>query len=129
MKPGTVWLPADAESPVRVKRTIAKEKRMLIVFWEIHEIAHYRRLPKDSILNSPFFCEEVPSPLAQKMQPSSKKSLAPLTLIHVDNERVPMARATQEKLDVSRFKRTAQPPPRPDIAPSDFSFRLAENPA
>jgi hypothetical protein len=40
MKPGAVWLPADAELPVRVKKTIASEKRMLIIFWGIHEIAH-----------------------------------------------------------------------------------------
>jgi hypothetical protein len=31
-----------------------------------------------------------------------------------------MARATQEKLDVSRFKHTPQPPYSPDIAPSNF---------
>jgi hypothetical protein len=57
MKPGTLWLPAELELPVRVKRTIVSEKRMLIVFWGIDEIAHYCWLPKDGILNSPFFCE------------------------------------------------------------------------
>jgi hypothetical protein len=57
MKPGTIWLPADAELPVRVKRTITSEKRMLIVFWGIHEIAHYCWLRKDSTLDSPFFRE------------------------------------------------------------------------
>jgi hypothetical protein len=31
-----------------------------------------------------------------------------------------MARATQEKLDVSRFKRRPQPPCGPNIAPSDL---------
>jgi hypothetical protein len=31
-----------------------------------------------------------------------------------------MARATQGKLDVSRFKRKPQPPYSPDVAPSDF---------
>jgi transposase len=31
-------------------------------------------------------------------------------------------KATQEKLDVSRFRRTPQPPYSPDIAPSDFFF-------
>jgi hypothetical protein len=67
MKPVAIWLPADAELPVRVKRTIASEKRMFIVFWGIHGIAHYCWLPKDDILNSSLFCEEVLSPLAQKM--------------------------------------------------------------
>jgi hypothetical protein len=33
MKLRTVWLSADAELPVRVKRTIASEKRILMVFW------------------------------------------------------------------------------------------------
>jgi hypothetical protein len=47
----------------------------------------------------------------------------------MDNPRVHPAKATQEKLDVSRFKPTPQPLYSPDIAPSDFSFRLAENPA
>jgi hypothetical protein len=41
VKPRTIWLPADAELPVHVKRTIASEERMLIVFWGIHGIAHY----------------------------------------------------------------------------------------
>jgi hypothetical protein len=59
MKPGNIWLPADAELPVRVKRTIASEKPMLTIFWGIHGIAHYCWLPKDSTLDSPFFCEEV----------------------------------------------------------------------
>jgi hypothetical protein len=63
--------------PVGVKRIIASEKRMLIVFWGIHGIVHYCWLPKDNILNSPFCCEEVFSPLAQKMQPNSKKLANP----------------------------------------------------
>jgi hypothetical protein len=68
MKSGTISLPADAELPVRVKRTIASEKRMLIVFWGIHKIAHDCWLPKDNTLTLPFFCDELLSPLAQKMQ-------------------------------------------------------------
>jgi hypothetical protein len=66
---GTIWLPDDAEQPVRVKRTIASERRMMIILWEIQGTAHHCRLLKDSTLYSPFFCEEVLSPLAQKMQP------------------------------------------------------------
>jgi hypothetical protein len=129
MKSGIIWLPADAELPVCVKRTIASEKRMLTVFWGIHGIAHYCWLQKDNTLDLPFFCEEVFSPLAQKMQLNSRKTRKPLTLIHIDNARVHTARATQEKLDVSRFKRTPQPPYSPDITSSDFSFQLAENTA
>jgi hypothetical protein len=62
MKPGTNWLPADAE---------------LLAFWGIHGIAHYCWLAKQSTLDSPFFCEEVLSPLAQKIQPNSKTSQTP----------------------------------------------------
>jgi hypothetical protein len=58
MNPETIWLLADAQLPVSVKRTIASEKHMLIVFWGIHEIAHHWWLPKDSTLNSSFFCEK-----------------------------------------------------------------------
>jgi hypothetical protein len=92
----------------------------LIVFWGIHGIAHYCWLTKDSTSDSPFFCEKVLSPLAQKMQPNFKITRKPLTLIHLDNVRVHTARATQEKLDVSPFKRTPQPPSSLDVAPSDF---------
>jgi hypothetical protein len=59
MKPGNIWPPVDAKLTVRVKRAIASEKHMLIVFWGIHEIAYYCWLPKDSTLDSAFFCEEV----------------------------------------------------------------------
>jgi hypothetical protein len=110
MKPGTIWLPADTELPVHVKRTIASEKRMLTIFWGIHGIAHCCWLPEDNTLDSPFSCEELMSPLAQKMQPNSKNTRKPLTLIHTDHARVHTARATQEKLDVFRFKRTPRPP-------------------
>jgi hypothetical protein len=51
---------------------------MLIVFWGIHGITHYCWLPKESTLDSPFFCEEMLDPLAQKMQPHSKKPRATL---------------------------------------------------
>jgi hypothetical protein len=59
MKPADIWLLADAELFVHVKRTITSEKRMLIIFWGIHGIAHHCRSPKDCTLDSPFFCEEV----------------------------------------------------------------------
>jgi hypothetical protein len=39
IKLGTAWLPADAELPVHVKRTIGSAKRMLIVLWGIHGMA------------------------------------------------------------------------------------------
>jgi hypothetical protein len=74
MKPGIIWLPADAELPVCVKRTIASKKGMLIVFWGIHGMAHDCWLPKDSSSDSPFLCEEMFRPLAQKMEPHSKNS-------------------------------------------------------
>jgi hypothetical protein len=77
MKPRTIWLPADAELPVRIKRTIARERCMLIIFWGIHGIAQHCGLSKDSTLYSPFFCEEVLNRLAQKMQPNSKKFANP----------------------------------------------------
>jgi transposase len=49
-----------------------------------------------------------------------QKARKPLTLIHMDNARVHTAKETQKKLDISRFKRTPQPPYSPDIASSDF---------
>jgi transposase len=125
----TIWVPTDAELPVRVKRTIASEKGMIVIFWGSHGIAYYCWVSKNSTLDSPFFCEEVIRPLAQKMQSNSKKTCKPLILIHMDNARVHVARATHRKWDISRFKRTARPPYCPDLASSDFSFRLAEIPA
>jgi hypothetical protein len=74
MRPETYWLPAAAELPIRVKRTIASEERMLIVFWGIHRIEHDCRLPKDSRFDSSFFYKEVSSPPAQKIQPNAKSS-------------------------------------------------------
>jgi hypothetical protein len=58
------------------------------------------------------------------MQPNSKQTHKPLTLIDMDNARVQTGRATQEKLDISRFKRAPQPPYSPDIAGSGFSFSV-----
>jgi hypothetical protein len=77
MKTAGLWLPADAELLVHVKWTIAREKHMLIVFWGIHGIARYCWLPKESTLDSSFFCEEVLSTLAQKIQPNSVKFANP----------------------------------------------------
>jgi hypothetical protein len=58
MKPGTVWLPADAELLVRVKKAVESEKLMPIVFCGIHGITHYCWLPKDSRLDLPFFVKK-----------------------------------------------------------------------
>jgi hypothetical protein len=33
MKPGAIWLPADTEIQLRVRRQIVSEKGMLIIFW------------------------------------------------------------------------------------------------
>jgi hypothetical protein len=74
MKLATISLSAGAKPPVRVKRTIANEKRMLTVFWGIHGIAHYCWLPKDNTFDFPFFYEEVLSRLAQKMQQNFKQN-------------------------------------------------------
>jgi hypothetical protein len=57
------------------------------------------------------------------------KTRKPLTLIHMGNARVHTARATQEKLDVSRFKHTPQPPYRTDLAPSGFFFSVGWKPS
>jgi hypothetical protein len=69
MKSATIWLPADAEPPVRVKGTITSGKRMLTIFWGIQGIVHYCWLPKDSTLDSPFFYEEV---LSHSLRKSSQ---------------------------------------------------------
>jgi hypothetical protein len=73
VNPGSIWLLDDAELPVYVKRTIASEKRMLIVFWGIHGIEHYHWLSKDNTFDSLFLREEVLRSLAQKMHPNSSK--------------------------------------------------------
>jgi transposase len=58
-----------------------------------------------------------------------KKTRKPLSLIHMENATVHTARATQEKLDVSWFKGTQQPPYSPDIAPSEFFFSVGWKPS
>jgi hypothetical protein len=40
----------------------------------------------------------------------------------MDNARFHIAKGTQEKLDVSRFRRTPQPPYNPHITPFDFGL-------
>jgi hypothetical protein len=58
------------------------------------------------------------------MQPNSENARKPLTLLHMDNAKIHMARTTQEKLNVCRFKRTPQPSDSLDVAPSDFFFSV-----
>jgi hypothetical protein len=101
---------------------------MLIVFCGIQWIAHDCWLPKDNTFDSSFFCEEVFGPLAQKMQPKSERTHKPLTLIHMENASVRTARVTQEKWDVSLFKRMPQPRDGRILHHSPFFFRSAENP-
>jgi hypothetical protein len=77
--------------------------------------------PKDSTLDSPSFTKKC---LVHSLRKCSQipKSSQPLTLIHMDNARVHAARITHEKLEVSRFKCTPQPPYSPDIAPHNVSL-------
>jgi hypothetical protein len=101
MKPRIAWLSADAELLLRVKRTITSEKRMLIVFWGIQGIKHYSSLPKESILNSTFFCKEVLDPIARKLQPNSKKIRDRLTVIHMDNAQIQKSGETGRTRQIS----------------------------
>jgi hypothetical protein len=129
MKPGTIWLPDDAELPVRVKRTIANEKPMLIVFWGIHGIAHSCWLPKESTSDSSFFSEEVFSPLAQKMQPGFIKLANPWLwfiwrMQRFIRQRKPKRNWMFPDSNALRSHRIAR-----ILHHSTFSFRLAENSA
>jgi hypothetical protein len=68
-------------------------------------------------------------PVAQKLQPNPKQTRKPFTLIQMDNARVHTTTVTQEKLDVSRFKRIRQSPSNQEIALFDFFFLVGLNPA
>jgi hypothetical protein len=81
-------------------------------------------LPRDSTLDSPFFLWRSDKSTPSENAVKSQKTRKPLSLIHMDNASVHTARAAQEKLNVSRFKRTRHPPYGPDIAPSDFFFSV-----
>jgi hypothetical protein len=56
--------------------------------------------------------------------PIPRKVTKPFTLIHLVNARVHMGKVAQDKLNVSRLKRTPQPPDNQDIAQSSFFFSL-----
>jgi hypothetical protein len=76
MKTGTIWLPADTELPVRVKRTIASEKACLSFSGEFTR--SYTIVGSQKILHwihHSFVKKcQVLRPLAQKTQPNSKNS-------------------------------------------------------
>jgi hypothetical protein len=123
MKPETIWLPADAKPAVRVKKDNCKRKAHADCLLGNSLDRTLLLTPKDSTPESPFFYKEVLGPLAQKMQPNSKKR-KPLNSIHTYNARVHTARESQEKLDVSRFKDTPQPSYSLHTAPSEFFFSV-----
>jgi hypothetical protein len=106
-----------------------KRKRMPTVFWGIHRSAHYCWLPKDLTLDSPFFCEEVLGPLAQKMQPNSKKLAYPSTwftwtMQGFTRQGQPKRNWMFPDSNARRSHRIAR-----ILHHSTFAFRLAENPA
>jgi hypothetical protein len=123
IKSESIWLPDDAELPIRVKRTIASEKGMLIVFWGIHGITHYCWPPKCSTLDSSFFCEEVLSPFAQKMQPNSKNSQT-LDFDLYGQCKGSHGKGSPREIGCFPFQKQPQPPYNPDIAPSNFFFSV-----
>jgi hypothetical protein len=75
IKSETIWLPADAEIRVRVKRTITSEKCTLIVFWEFtgsHTLAGFQKVThsihdpfvKKFLIHSLRKCSEISQKLA-----------------------------------------------------------------
>jgi hypothetical protein len=120
VKPGTIWLPANAEPSVRVKRTIASEKCILIIFWGIHWVHTLLLAPKREHSRFAILLRRSAQSARSENAAKFQKAHKLLTLIHMDNAKAHAVRATQDKLDVSRFKRMPQPLYSPDIAPSDF---------
>jgi hypothetical protein len=53
---------------------------MPLVLWGIHGIAHYCWFPKDSTLDSPFFCEEMLSGESPRSENATKFQQNPQTL-------------------------------------------------
>jgi hypothetical protein len=119
MKPETIWLPVEAELPVRAKGQL-QAKAHADRFLGNSGNRTLFLAPRKSYIRFAILLRRSTESTRSENADKFQKTCKPLTLIHMDNARAHTAKATQEKSDVSRFKRTSQPPYSPDIVSSDF---------
>jgi histone-lysine N-methyltransferase SETMAR len=97
-----------------------QKKQMYTVFF--NGIGQYvgNFLPEHQNMNSPYFCEEVITPLAEMCYPNGIGRARYKVTVHFDNAPIHNTAEVSEYLQAYRLTRMQQPPYSPDLAPCDF---------
>jgi hypothetical protein len=93
---------------------------MLAVFLNIGGMILMNWLSQGASFNGAYFNEKNLQPMAAEIQREERAKHCPWTLVHMDNAKPYMSKWNLAIMEELHLKRTAYPPARHEIAPSNF---------
>jgi histone-lysine N-methyltransferase SETMAR len=116
------------ELPERVSPKIDTEKCLISVFWSANGIHSLLDVPKGSIYNTAFFCDQVIPSLVQGITSHGRRKTLQGFIIYFDRASPHNSRRSRECLRSYWATRLQHPAYSPDLAPNDFFLfgRLTE---
>jgi hypothetical protein len=114
------WIAPWEQVPEVERPTHHQKKQMLSVFF--NGTGHYVTdwLPEGRTMNSPYYVEEVLTPLADSCYPQRSQRPRHLVTVHFDNAPIHNTNLVAECLERRKLTRMSHPPYSPDLAPCDF---------
>jgi hypothetical protein len=107
-------------SPEKASQKIDTEKCLISIFWSINGIHTLLDVPKGSMYNTAFFCDQVVPSLIHAITSHGRRKTLQGFMIHLDNASPHNSRRSQECLEAHRATRLQHPTYSSDLAPSDF---------
>lgn len=114
------WI-APWEEVGEVERpTHRQKKRMISVFFNGTGQYFTDWLPEGETMDSPYYVNEVLTPIANRCHPRGRQRPRHLVTLHFDNAPIHNTQLVADYLEDRKLKRMSHPPYSPDLAPCDF---------
>ena len=115
-----MWCETREDALTRPKQTIARDKTLVVVFWNFVGFSHVIAVPSGQTYTSEF-CTSVAIPSFDAALRSNRPRLGlARTCLHWDNAKPHVANHTRENLGSRGVRLLPHPSYSPDLAPSDF---------
>lgn len=113
------WLPKGSNPPKKAKVENSAKKIMLIAFFDFKGMIYQHYLPKGQTINSVYYMKVLTNFLVHLRKKRPEK-LIDGWLLHQDNARPHVSKATMEFMTKKRINLLPHAPYSPDLAPCDF---------
>ena len=113
------WRLAGSQPPLKPRRTISAQKRMVTFFWDNQGPLLIKWLPEGRTVNTQYYIEALKE-LRENVKKDRRGKLSKGVLLLHDNARPHTSFATSDAIRDLNFEILPHPPYSPDLAPSDY---------